>query len=85
MLTRLLARVVAGIPEPLAVRPADVEDWFGVSDRTAREWLGEWANANFMAAVASGQGVRIREYQLAEPWASFLMETKSVPENSGSE
>jgi Fic family protein len=85
MLTRLLARVLAGIPEPLTVRPADVEAWFGISDRTAREWLGAWADENFMEPVASGQGVRIREYQLAESWASFLMEAKLVPENSGSE
>lgn len=85
MLTRLLARVLANIPNPLIVRPADVEVWFGISDRTAREWLGEWSNGAFMEPVASGQGVRIREYQLAEPWASFLMEAKSVPENSGSE
>jgi Fic family protein len=85
MLTRLLARMVAGISEPLTVRPADVEAWFGVSDRTAREWLGEWTDEKFMEAVASGQGVRIRGYQLAEPWASFLTTTKSVSINSGSE
>lgn len=84
MLTRLLARVLADIPVPLTVRPADVEAWFSISDRTAREWLGEWVNESFMEPVTSGQGVRIREYQLAEPWASFLMEAKSVPENSGS-
>lgn len=83
MLTRLLTRVLAGIPEPLTVRPADVEAWFGISDRTAREWLGEWTNENFMEPVASGRGVRIREYHLAEPWASFLIEAKAVPENSG--
>ncbi|MEB3356792.1 MAG: Fic family protein [Synechococcales bacterium] len=83
MLTRLLARVLADIPEPLTVRPADVEAWFGVSDRTAREWLGEWSSERFMEPVLSGQGVRIREYQLAEPWASFLTEAKSTPQNSG--
>ncbi|MFM7447471.1 MAG: Fic family protein [Leptolyngbyaceae cyanobacterium] len=85
MLTRLLARVLAGIPIPLTVRPADVEAWFGISDRTAREWLGEWANENFMEPVTSGQGVRIREYRLAEPWASFLIEAKSASINSGGE
>lgn len=84
MLTRLLARVVADIANPLVVRPANIEAWFGISDRTAREWLGEWVDKKFMEPVASGQGLRIREYQLAEPWATLLMQAKTVPQNSGS-
>jgi Fic family protein len=84
ILTRLLTRVLAGISEPLVIRPTDIEVWFSVSDRTAREWLREWTHLGFMQPLASEQTVRIRQYKLAEPWATFVMEVKSVSLNNGS-
>jgi hypothetical protein len=38
VLTRLQARVLDEAENPFAIIPSDVRAWFGVSDRTAREW-----------------------------------------------
>jgi Fic family protein len=72
LLTRLLSRVLAQLEDPLIIRPSDVEAWFGVSNKTAREWLIEWADEEFINPVMSGLGTRVREYVLAETWAALL-------------
>lgn len=72
ILTRLLSRVLAQVEDPLVIRPSDVESWFGVSNKTAREWLTEWATNGFINPVLSGSGVRVREYVLSETWATLL-------------
>lgn len=74
LLTRLLSRVLAQVDLPLIIRPSDVENWFGVSNRTAREWLTEWVASGFLHPVLAGSGTRIREYVLAETWARLLQE-----------
>jgi Fic family protein len=84
ILTRMLARVLSAVPEPLLIRPSDVEEWFGVSDRTAREWLGEWIDENFLIAIVRGTGSRIREYKLSPTWADLLKIAEVVQKNSGS-
>ncbi|HEY9791856.1 MAG TPA: Fic family protein [Candidatus Obscuribacterales bacterium] len=82
VLTRLLGGVLAG-EHQLEIRPTDVEEWFGVSDRTAREWLNEWVEHEFVEPVASGAGVRIRAYRLTARWRQLLEEATHVRENSG--
>ncbi len=84
VLTRILSRVLAEIPSPLTIRPTDIEEWFGVSDRTAREWLGEWLENDFLEAVPSGTGTRIREYNLAPRWADLVKITEVDSKDSGS-
>ena len=72
LLTRLLSRVRSNVPDPLNVKPANIEEWFGVSDRTAREWLAEWMEKSFMEPVFAGSGLRVREYRLADRWLALL-------------
>jgi Fic family protein len=84
VLTRLLSRVLSEMPAPLTIRPTDIEEWLGVSDRTAREWLGEWIENDFLEAVSSGTGTRIREYNLAPQWTNLLKITEVDRENNGS-
>jgi hypothetical protein len=69
LLTRLLARVLEGYENPFVLNPSDIESWFGVSDRTAREWLKDWAeNGLVNASVKVGSRERIRSYVLADKW-----------------
>ncbi|HEY9608984.1 Fic family protein [Allocoleopsis sp.] len=86
VLTRLLARVLDGVENPFLINRSDIESWFGVSDRTAGEWLKEWAEDGLVNPVLAGSGVRIRSYELAEEWVEACFKIRaSVPENSGSE
>jgi Fic family protein len=85
ILTRLLARLLAREEtEPLVIRAADVENWFGISNRTSREWLRDWGDNGFISPIQSGTGQRIQRYQLSDPWASLLNQATSKPDNSGS-
>ncbi len=69
LLTRLLARVLEGYENPFVLNPSDIESWFGISDRTAREWLKDWAEDGLVnASVKAGSGERIRSYVLADKW-----------------
>jgi Fic family protein len=85
ILTRLLARLLAGEEaEPLIIKAANIETWFGVSNRTSREWLKEWSESYFIEPVQSGTGQRIQRYQLNEPWAALLNQATASQGNSGS-
>jgi Fic family protein len=84
VLTRMMARVLSEVPDPLVIRPSDIEEWFGISDRTAREWLGGWIEEQFLIPVVRGKGTRIREYQLADSWADLLKITEVTLVNNGS-
>ncbi len=72
VLTRTLSRLLEGSTEACDIQAADLVDWFGVSDRTAREWLAEWAQAGFVLPVHTGQGLRVRRYRLAQMWSTLL-------------
>lgn len=43
--------------------PNDVAEWFGVSDRTARDWLQEWSSQGLVEAASGEQ--RVRAWRLA--------------------
>jgi Fic family protein len=79
LLTRLLARTLSFVDDALVIRPSDVEEWFGVSNRTAREWLQDWTEENFVQSVMAGSGLRVRSYKLAEPWVKLIQ----IPEAHG--
>ena len=68
LLTRLLARVLDGLENPFVVNSSDIDSWFGVSERTAREWLKQWAEEGFVNPVTTGSGERVRSYILASEW-----------------
>jgi Fic family protein len=84
VLTRLLARAIAGVPRANEVQAPEVQSWFGVSGNTAREWLGEWSRSDFVAPVRGAAGVRVRRYRLSARWARLLEQAKREPRDSTS-
>jgi Fic family protein len=82
VLTRLLARAIAGAARPNEVQAPEVQGWFGVSGNTAREWLGEWARTGFLSAVPGVAGVRVRRYRLTPRWSRLLEQAKQEPPDS---
>lgn len=64
LLVRCLNLALAQRNETPTFTPGDIVDWFGVSDRTARDWLDEWRSAG-LVVPASG-AARIRRWGLAE-------------------
>lgn len=85
LLTRLLARVLDGVENPFVIGVSDVASWFGVSDKTAREWLQEWTAGGLIYPVLVGSGARVRNYTLVEEWIAACFKIReSVSENSGS-
>jgi Fic family protein len=79
VLTRLMARVVEGVENPSIVTPADIAAWCGVSDKTAREWLVEWTEEDFVNPVLVGAGQRVRSYVLAEQWQQAFFQNNGSP------
>jgi Fic family protein len=79
VLTRLMARVVEGVENPSIVTPADIAAWCGVSDKTAREWLVEWTDEDFVNPVLVGAGQRVRSYVLAEQWQQAFFQNNGSP------
>jgi Fic family protein len=85
LLTRLLARVLDGVENPFEIGVSDVASWFGISDKTAREWLQEWTEGSLIYPVFAGSGARVRSYVLAEQWIAACFKIReSFSENSGS-
>lgn len=85
LLTRLFARVLDGVKNPFVISVSDVASWFGVSDKTAREWLQEWTEGSLIHPVFVGSGARVRNYTLVEEWIAACFKIReSVSENSGS-
>jgi Fic family protein len=63
-----LRRLLAGlrsIDQPFG--PADVADRFGVTSRSAREWLKKWREAGFIEPSVVG-AKRVHRFQMAESW-----------------
>ena len=84
VLTRLLARAIAGTPRATEVQAPEVQGWFGVSGNTAREWLNEWAASGFLAPVRGLEAVRVRRYRLSPRWARLLEQAKRESPDSTS-
>lgn len=72
VMTRLLAKRLTVPSSDLTIKVADIESWFAVSDRTAREWLTEWTESGFVSPITSGAGTRIHRYELASAWKKIL-------------
>jgi Fic family protein len=84
ILTRLLSRSLDDPKGQLAIRPADVQTWFGVSDNTAHEWLAGWVESGFMMPVQAGKGERIRRYELVPDWQAVVEQAKLESANKPS-
>jgi len=84
VLTRLLARAIAGTPRATEVQAPEVQGWFGVSGNTAREWLNEWAASGFLAPVRGPEAVRVRRYRLSPRWARLVEQAKRESPDSTS-
>ena len=85
VLTEMLAREQAVETGAAELRPGDLVGWFGVSDRTAREWLQVWISQGLVEAVVSGAGHRIRRYRLTSPWRELVAHALDKDPDSGSE
>jgi len=46
-------------------KPGDVADWFNVSDRTARQWLGEWRDQGYVEPASDGERIRLWRHHRA--------------------
>lgn len=64
ILMRVLARFNAGARPFTLLSVGDIEAWFGVSAKTARAWLAQWVEEEFVEPVPGGSGQRIRSYRL---------------------
>ncbi len=76
---QVLMRLVGhGLDESglLRFRPAEVSEWFGVTPKTALEWLHEWASRGFVLA-ASGQE-RVRSYRLGPDYENLVLKVLST-------
>jgi Fic family protein len=70
VLTRLLSSLLENAQADLILSATRIEAWFGVSNRTAREWLKDWLEEGFVTARTPTD--RVRDCLLADPWATFL-------------
>jgi Fic family protein len=79
VLTRLALPDVGGSAPRPDIRPGDLQEWFGVSGNTAREWLRQWKGDGFVVDRVSGRGLRIRRYQLADRWRRLIRRGAESP------
>lgn len=63
LMLRSLVQAVAEKAHDVIFTPRDVAEWFGVSDRTAREWLGEWRGQGHVEPASGDE--RVRAWRLA--------------------
>jgi Fic family protein len=84
VLTRMLARAISGVAPADQVQAPDIQAWFGVSGNTAREWLAEWRQSEFVTAIRGAAGRRVRRYRPAASRSRLLEQAKRSPRNSAS-
>jgi len=59
LMLRSLVQAVGERADDALFTPGDVAEWFGVSDRTAREWLGEWRDQGHVEPASGDERVRV--------------------------
>ncbi|MBW4509714.1 MAG: Fic family protein [Scytonematopsis contorta HA4267-MV1] len=78
LLTRLLARVLDGVPNPFVINSSDIAEWFGISDKTAREWLQEWVKNSLVNPASTASKQRIRNYILSNEWVEACFKIRGT-------
>ena len=64
-LPRPVRRILGELPDlDSSLTPADVSAWFGVSTKTARDWLARWCREGHFEAARPG-AERIRRYRVS--------------------
>lgn len=79
LMMRCLVKVLATPGLAPTFTPAEVSEWYGVSVRTAREWLTEWAADGFVVAAAGTE--RTRQWSLTPELSELL--SGAAKSNSG--
>lgn len=72
VLTRVLLTSVEQGETQIELRPSDIKEWFAVSASTARAWLHEWVETDFIEPIPTPGGQRVRRFQLRSPWRSLI-------------
>ena len=60
---------------PLEFKPSEVAEWFGVSSQTARDWLGAWSEAGFVAPASGAK--RVTRYCLAPAYDAVVNQAQN--------
>lgn len=63
LVSRVISLSVGQSSSPVEFTPTDVSDWFGVSDKTAREWLTQWRDLGYVEPASGSE--RVRSWRLA--------------------
>jgi Fic family protein len=71
MLNRLLFRGLEEGEAAMIFSPGDMVEWFGISPNTARDWLANWREENFVRPLRP-EAARIRTYALTEKWETLV-------------
>lgn len=82
VLTRLAVPPATEAGRRPELRPGDIQDWFGVSANTARDWLRQWRDEGFLVDLPTPYGLRIRRYRLANAWQRLISGAQRGRENS---
>jgi len=82
LLSQLLLQQLDNPNASMDFTPGDICEWYGVSVNTAREWLKEWREENFVEATR--EGTRIRQYRLATKWHKLVLDVANSARNSTS-
>jgi len=72
LLSMLLTRCLSGNVRSYLFTPSDIRQWYGVSSKTAREWLGKWHKTDGFILPEKSSTQRIRSYLLADKWRQLL-------------
>lgn len=81
LLSRLYMRGLDNRAADLSFTPGDVAEWYGISDATAREWLGEWRANEYVRPQREGE--RVRKYLLNDEWAALVSHAINARLNEG--
>jgi transposase len=69
-----LRRLLGLVEEPEGTfTPSEVAEWFGVTNKTAREWLNEWREGGFVEPD-DPDAERVRTYRLTESFRAKFRE-----------
>lgn len=75
VLTRLVGQPLDSVGG-LSFNPGHVAEWFGVTSRTAIDWLHQWADESFV--IPASGSIRITSYRLRAEHESLVVRVRSA-------